>query len=281
MKNYKLYILSLISLLAVSCTDVVEVDVQNAPARLVIEASIDWEKGTVGNEQIIKLSHTVPYFDELVNNEVIGASVRITNDNTGAEFVFTDQNDGTYTTSSFVPIFGDSYTLEVIHDGQIYIAQETMISVVDIVEINQSIEDGFEDDALEVNVLFNDPADEENFYLFRFQEQGDLLPELFDVSDEFTNGNQMKVFYEKEEDDEINYEEFEPGDVVDIKFHGISEQYYNYIRLLIEQYGSIGDPFSTTPVPLRGNCTNPANPDNYAYGYFRLSETITTSYTFN
>jgi hypothetical protein len=170
--------------------------------------------------------------------------------------------------------------LEVIHDGQTYIAQETMISVVEIAEINQSIEDGFDDEVLEVNILFDDPADEENFYFFRFQEQGDLLPELLDISDEFTNGNQMTIFYEKEEDEDINQEEFEAGDVVDIKFHGVSERYYNYIRLLIEQYDSVGNPFSATPVPLKGNCTNPANPDQYAFGYFRLSETVTTSYTF-
>lgn len=280
MKTYKLYILSLISLFAMSCADVVDVDVQNALSRLVIEASIDWEKGTAGNEQVIKLSQTLPYFEELTNNEVVGASVKITNDVTGAEFVFVDQNDGTYTTSSFLPIFGNAYTLEVIHDGQTYVAQETMISVVEIAEINQSIEDGFDDEVLEVNILFDDPEDEENFYFFRFQEQGDLLPELLDISDEFTNGNRMTIFYEKEEDEDINQDEFEVGDVVDIKFHGISERYFNYIRLLIEQYDSVGNPFGTTPVSLRGNCINPSDPDNYAFGYFRLSETVTTSYTF-
>jgi effector-binding domain-containing protein len=278
MKTYQFYIL--LCLFTWSCTDVIDVEVQNAAPRLVIEASIDWEKGTIGNEQLITLSQTVPYFDELTANEVVGASVKITNDTSGEEFVFTDQNDGTYTTDSFVPVFGNAYTLEVVYNGETYLAQETMISVVDIAEINQSVEDGFNDEALELNVLFNDPEDEENFYLFRFQEEGDLLPELLDISDEFTNGNQMTIFYEKEEDEDINQEEFESGDIVAIKFHGISERYYNYIRLLIEQYESVGDPFSTTPVPLKGNCTNPENPDNYAFGYFRLSETVTTSYTF-
>lgn len=279
MKQYLKIIFLGLMISVVSCTDVVEVDVPAAAPRLVIEASLDWEKGTLGNEQTIKLSESVPYFDELINNEVTGASVKVTNDDDNTEFVFVDQNDGTYTTDAFLPIIGQSYTLEVIYNGEVYIAQETLVPVVDIAEVNQSIEDGFDDEALEVNVLFDDPIDEENFYLFRFQEAQDLLPELLDISDEFTNGNQMKVFYEREEDDDINQEELQPGDVVSISFYGISERYFNYIRLLIEQYGSVGDPFSTLPAPLRGNCTNPTNPDNYAFGYFRLTQVVKTTYT--
>ena len=90
----------------------------------------------------------------------------------------------------------------------------------------------------------------------------------------------MKVFYEKEEDEDINQEEFEVGDVVDINFYGISETYHNYIQLLIEQYESTGDPFSSVPVVLKGNCTNPSNPDNFALGYFRLTQVVKASYTF-
>ncbi len=276
---YKLLSLVIVGI-TFACTDVVDVDVPEAAPRLVVEASIDWEKGTSGSDQVIKLSTSVPYFDQLINNEVVGASVKITNDTNGQEFVFTDQGNGNYTTSGFVPVLGQSYTLEIVHNGEVFIARETLTSVTDIAEVNQSVEDGFNDEALEVNVLFDDPADEENYYLFRFQEQGDILPELLDISDEFTNGNQMKVFYEKEEDEDINQTEFESGDIVDIEFFGVSEQYYNYMQLLIEQYGSSGDPFSAVPVPLKGNCINTTNPDMYAYGYFRLTQVVKTTYTF-
>ncbi|OUR91161.1 hypothetical protein A9Q87_11875 [Flavobacteriales bacterium 34_180_T64] len=280
MKTYFKYIIVLLIASVSSCTDVIDVDVPEAAPRLVIEASLDWEKGTLGNDQTIKLSLSTPYFNSNIDNFVIGASVKVTNDLDATEFVFMDQNDGNYKVNNFIPVIGQSYTLEVIYDGEIYLAQETMTSVVYIAEINQSVEDGFNDEALEVNVLFDDPADIDNFYLFRLQEQGDLLVELFDVSDEFTDGNQIKVFYEKEDDEDIDQEEFEAGDVVSIDFHGISEPYYNYIRLLIEQYGSVGDPFSATPVALRGNCTNTSDSDNYAFGYFRLTEVVKTSYTF-
>lgn len=278
MKNH-LFILSIILMSFVSCTDVIDVEVQNAPARLTIEASLDWEKGTTGNEQFILLSTSTPYFDEIRNTGVTGASVKVTNDANGEEYVFVDQYDGTYTTSSFVPVINQSYTLEVIYNGETYRATETLTPVVDITAINQSREKGFNDEHLEVNVIFTDPEEEKNYYLFKFREQGDVFPYLEDADDEFVNGNEISWYFEKEEDDSDNTKAFTPGDVVDIEFFGISERYYNYIRMLIEQSGDSG-PFSSIPGPLKGNCININNRDNYPYGYFRLTQVVRQSYTF-
>lgn len=279
----KTYIKSLVVLLIIvfsSCTDVIEVDVPVAAPRLVIEASIDWEKGTLGNEQIIKLTTSTPYFNSEINNEVTGASVKITNNTDNSEFVFEDMNDGTYTISDFIPVLNENYTLEVIYDGETYLAEETLTSVVNTSGVYESVAGGFNGEALEVNVDFIDPLDIDNYYFFKFQTDDDLLPELLNISDDFTDGNRMTVFYEKEDNDDINQKEFESGDVANIEFYGVSEQYFNYIGLLIDQYESVGDPFSTEPAALRGNCVNPENPNNYAFGYFRLSEVVKISYTF-
>ena len=276
---FKLTIL-LFVLVFTSCEDVIDVDVQEATTRLVIEASLDWEKGTTGNNQTIKLSKSTPYFDANTNVSVTNASVKVTNNNSAEEFVFTHQSNGLYTTTQFVPVINDSYTLEVIYDGETFTANETLTPVTDITEITQSIEDGFEDDVLEFNVIFTDPEDEENYYLFKTQRRGDLLPELEDGDDEFVNGNEITWWFEKQEDEDTDkIEEYKPGDIVDISFFGISEAYFNYIRILIEQSEGAGL-FSSTPVPLRGNCVNITTPGNYAYGYFRVTQVVKTSYTF-
>ena len=222
MKTYiKLAIISiLISFTA--CTDVIDVEVQTAEARLTIEASLDWEKGTMGNEQTIKLSTSRPYFGSHTNSGVTGASVIVTNNADGATYVFEDQNNGDYTTTSFVPVLNGTYTLEVIYNNETYTATERLMPVVDIQDLTQSRKKGFNDEDLEVNIIFTDPEEE---------------------------------------------------------FYGISEQYSNFIRILIEQSGGTGL-FSSTPVPLKGNCINVSNPDNYAYGYFRLTEMVKKSYTF-
>ncbi len=280
MKTFLKHIILLLCMALTACTDVIDVDVPETEPRLVVEASLDWEKGSLGNNQIVKLSTSIPYFSNQTNNSVTGASVKVTNTTNNSEFIFTDENDGTYSIANFVPIIGHTYTLEIAYNNQIYTAEETLIPVTDIANLYESTANGFDNEALEVNIDFNDPVNEENYYLFKFQEQGDLLPELLDISDEFTNGNTMTVFFEKGEDEDINQDEFMSGNVVDIKMYGVSKTYYNYIKLLIEQYDSVGDPFSSTPAALRGNCVNTTNVNNYALGYFRLTQVVKASYTF-
>jgi hypothetical protein len=266
-------------LIGASCTDVIEVDVPEAPPRLTIEASLDWERGTSGSDQTILLSTSTPYFAEQKIAPVLGASVRVTNEDSGAEFVFEDQNNGEYTTSSFIPVIGNTYALEVIYNEERYTATETLVPVSDIVDVYQSTEDGEDEDALEVNVTFQDPAAIENYYFLRFKSEANLFPELYYIKDEFIDGNEFTIYYEKLADEDDGITEFQPGETVDIAFYGISKQYHDYLRLLVEQYENAGNPFSPTPVPLVGNCVNTDNPENIAYGYFRVTEAIKTTYT--
>ena len=280
MHNYIKIIVLILMTSITSCTDVIDVEVQEGQSRLVIQASLDWEKGTTGKEQVVKLSTSTEFFDTASNIAVTGASVSVTNDVSGAEFVFTGQNNGEYTTSEFVPILNESYTLTVIHNGETYTANETMMTVTEITDLYQGLEDGFDDEELELHVEFTDPEDEDNFYLFKFQKQGDLLPEFEVGDDEFVNGNELDWWYEIEEDEDTDkIEALAAGDVVSVEMYGISEAYYGYMDILIDQIGGVGI-FSATPVAVKGNCINLTNPDNYAHGYFRLTEVNKATYTF-
>lgn len=274
------YITSLILLIVTgitSCTDVVDVEVQNGPERLVVEASLDWEKGTTGNTQTIRLRKSTQFFDTNSITDVTGASVVVTNDTSGASFTFTDQNNGEYQTTNFQPVLGQSYTLRIEYNGEVYTAQETMTPVTDITNVFQDREDGFDDEALEVHIVFTDPPGDENQYLFRFQREGDLLPDLEAAEDEFVDGNEIDWWYEIDDDDDL--EPFAPGDVINIEMFGISRPYYDYIKILIDQLGGVGL-FEAIPVAVRGNCINTTNPENYAFGYFRLTQVVRTQYTF-
>ncbi|WP_421919606.1 DUF4249 domain-containing protein [Marinifilum sp.] len=265
-------------LLSTSCTKVIDVDVPEAEPRLVIEASINWKKGTTGETQTIKLSKSTPYFSENQNIEVTNAIVSVTDNTTNQVFDFVDQNNGDYICENFVPIINRSYTLNINAEGENYTAEERLKSVSGIARIDQSVDGGFDDEAIELNLYIQDPPNEVNFYMIKTFERGDLLPEVFDVKDEFFDGNEIKLFWEKMDDDDTNEEEFEPGDIVDIELYGISEAFYNYIKILVEQTQS-GDPFSTVPVALKGNCINSSNPDKAPYGFFRLSQYDEMNYT--
>ena len=280
MKSYIKSIIVLLLIVTTSCQDVIDVTVPASTPRLVIQGSLNWKKGTTGNNQTITLSTTTPYFDTDINSAVTNATVTVTNTDSGATYSFVNQNDGTYTVDNFVPVINNTYQLEVVYNNERYLATETLISVSPIKRVEQSLEGGFDDKVLDVSIFWDDPEDEENFYLLKFYEQGDVVPIYEDYPDEFVNGNELDEFFEKDRDDDDEQEEFNPGDTVEISIFGISKQYDQYVSLLIEQYDSAGDPFSTIPGRLRGNCVNLDTPDNYALGYFRLSEFDMVTYTF-
>ncbi|RIV45840.1 DUF4249 family protein [Flagellimonas pelagia] len=279
MKTLKKIILPVIIIAFASCEDVVDVEVQEGPKRLVVEASLDWEKGTEGNIQTIRLRESTPFFNTDTDTGVIGASVVVTNNSSGDSYIFADQGNGEYLTTNFEPVLEQTYSLRIEYNGEVYTATETMTPVTDITRVFQDREDGFDDEVLEVHVVFTDPEEEGNNYLLKFQREGDLLPDLEEGEDEFVNGNEIDWWYEIEKDEDTHTEPFKPGDVVNIEMHGISRAYYDYIKILISQLGGVGL-FESTPVAVKGNCINNTNPDNYAFGYFRLTQVVKTSYTF-
>ena len=257
-------------MLLVSCTDVVDVEVPNGGDRLVIEASIEWEKGTTGQTQSIFLSTSATYFEQNKNTPVIGATVIVTKDNDGSQFLFEDQNDGVYITNDFVPELGQSYSLEIKYNGNTYEASEVLKGVEAIEEIEQIIDSGLEEDEIGLNVYFNDPGGIANFYLGEFTSPNDPLVVLEVENDDFTDGNQNMLNYDAES--------LMPGDTVKIELQGISESYFNYMELLIDQAGGDFSPFPTTPVQLKGNCININNNTEEVLGFFRLSEVVKEEY---
>lgn len=262
------------TILFTSCTDVIQVDVPDGGSRLVVEASINWLKGSAGKNQTIKLSTSIPYFESNTNTAVTGATVVVTNNNDGTQCVFNDQNNGTYTTSNFIPKLNHSYTLTIQYNKNTYTATETLTSVPNITNVKQGVRTIFGESEIEVKIFFNDPPNTNNYYLGEFYVSNSSLPTLSVLEDRFTNGNENFFIY-------LNNEDLEKGDVIDFYLYGISETYYNFMNLLIQQSESSGNPFQTTPAQLKGNCKNRNNPNEEVLGYFRLSEVSKISYTVN
>ena len=255
-----------------SCTDVIDVDVPNAGARLVVDASIKWEKGTSGATQTIYLRESTAYFDKDPDVPVTGATVTVTKENDGSMVVFADQNNGSYRATDFVPELNASYTLEILYNGNTYTATETLIPAPDINRIEQSLEGSADDAEIQLQVFFDDPETVENYYLGEFIPSNLPVPSLAAINDEFTDGNENFI-----ENDNENYV---AGATVDINLYGISQRYYDYLNIFIQQSGSDENgPFPTTPVQLNGNCTNVNDPNEEVLGFFRLGEFDTTSYT--
>ncbi|WP_281763811.1 DUF4249 domain-containing protein [Neptunitalea lumnitzerae] len=265
-----------------SCTDVVDVELEDETPNLVIEGSLDWsidENGTLdGSEQTITLSMSTPYFSQDEVTNVTGASVVVTNDSTGETYIFQDQNDGTYYTNTFEPVENQTFTLHVEYDGETYEGSDTFLPGSLIEYYGQSTMGGFDSDLIEINFYIQDDATLENFYLEKFYRHGDLLNSIETFSDEFVNGNLINDFYEISDDDDDDIEPLQPGDVVDIYLYSITENYFNYMMILLNQSEATGNPFASIPVALQGNCKNISGGKD-AYGYFRTTQVHKITYT--
>jgi hypothetical protein len=270
MKKRIFFIAIVISAVISSCTKTVDVDVPDAGNRLVIEASLDWELGTTGQEQSIQLSYSTAYFADNLHDPVIGATIEVTNSDM-EHFTFVDQNNGNYTNDNFVAEVGQSYSLEILYNGQIYMAHETMEAVTNITRIGQSTEGGLNPEHIDVSVYFDDPAGVENYYLGEFTHPRSPVPSFWIIDDNFSDGNEMWVICE--------HEDLVAGDTVNINLYGITESYYHYMVLLVHQSSQFnGGPFQTTPVQVSGNCVNINDGMEEILGYFRLSQVDRTFY---
>lgn len=254
-----------------SCEEVVNVDVTTAPPRLAVEAAINWQKGSTGNAQKIKLTSTTGYFQTVIP-PVSGAVVFVKNSsNTVFNFKETKQT-GIYTCSDFIPELNETYTLTIITSGQTYIATEKMYSVASITKLVQDNNGGFTGKDIAVKAFFQDPANETNYYLYRYDYRDSKKSNLYADEDAFFNGNE---FFSISQNDSLK-----AGEKIDITHFGISKSYYNYINIIINlasQNG--GGPFQSPPSTIRGNVVNTTNPSNYPLGYFSVSEIDSKEYT--
>lgn len=270
MKKTILLIVFFISLFFASCEEVVDVDLDTAPPKLVIEAAINWEKGTTGNEQTIKLTTTTGYFENVIPT-VSGALIDIKNSR-GDKFNFIEvKKSGVYICNNFVPVIDEQYTLTVVSRGSRYIATETLKSVAPIMRIEQNNEGGFAGKDIEIKAFYNDPADAANFYLYKYVYSNKIKSTFYVDEDKFFNGNE---FFSLSDDEDLKI-----GNEIEITHFGISKQYYNYMSILVSIAGNnVGGPFQSPPATVKGNIVNVTNKENYPLGYFSLCETSTAKY---
>lgn len=254
-----------------SCEEVVNIPLNTANPKLVVEASILWEKGTQGNEQKIILTTTGDFYGDTVP-KVFGAQVKITN---SKETIFNFAevpNTGEYVCNDFVPELNETYTLEIVTNGITYKSTETLKPVATITRVESKPLSGFGEDTIEIKSYFNDPADQKNFQLYRLIDPQEIHPLYYADSDEFYNGNE---FYSVAIVNKTNV-----GDELKITHMGISETYFNYVNLILSLAGSQGGgPFQTPPITAKGNIINTQDINNNALGFFSLSETTSTVFT--
>lgn len=250
------------------CEKVIDVDVPSIAPKLIIDAAfeVNFDETPVTANTVVKLRLSADYFDTELPI-VTNATVYVTNLNSNSVINFNDINlDGNYVPDvSFIPEDDIPYELTIIYNGETFKGEATKVKSTPFTNVVQGDETLFSGKETEVKVNFTDDANANNFYLFDFTNSLFLA-----IEDRFFNGSDYNFSFFYGEDD------IELPATVNIKMSGITEQYFTYFRVLIDQSGqNAGGPFETIPASLVGNMVNTTNPNEFPLGYFHISETDT------
>jgi len=270
MKNLSILLVLLIAFFTSGCEEVIDLDLDTAPPKLVITASINWKKGTTGKQQKITLSTTTSFYS-LEIPKVSKAVIFIKN-SANNTFNFVESSvKGEYICNNFIPIIDETYMLTVISDGATYTSTETLKAVAPITEIIQNNQGGFTRNSKEIKTFYIDPANQPNFYLYKYSYSTQIKANYYVDEDDFFDGNR---FFSISQNDDLK-----TGDNVEVTHFGISKAYYNYMSVLVSiASNSGGGPFQSPPATVRGNIINSTKFEDFPLGYFSLSEIDTRNY---
>lgn len=260
-----------------ACEKVIELDLDTQEKELVIDAHIDWEKGTTGQEQTILLSYTQPYYSQEAPEGASGATVLVA-DNQGNIFPFVEHIAGTYKNVNFTPALGRRYALMVQYQGKEYVASDILKEVPQLTEdnITQSNDGGFTRDQIMLTLRFDANPNERNNFVLRIKASSDGVTRIYGFNDRyFPDGHFTTQILSRSNKEE---EKFKPGDTVEITLFRVSETYMNYIRVLSNNASNNAGLFSI-PNRVRGNIVNRANPQKNPLGAFRVAQYSKVTYT--
>jgi hypothetical protein len=257
MRKYILILcIPLLAILSNSCTKVVDINLNDADPKIIIEGSITDQVGSC----MVTLTKSVNYSEPNTFPAVTGAIVTIA-DNSGNLSTLTETAAGVYMDTSFQGVVGRTYVLSVITEGQTYTATSTM---PDPVNIDTLVQDsisygGFGGDGETtykfVYAIFHDPSGTNNYYRFVEVINKMATTDIHISDDELSDGNLItRSIYQRDTTLFV-------GDSVTIWLQSIDKNVYTYFDMLDQLTG-----FSF------GGSATPANPtsnfNNGALGYF-------------
>lgn len=256
----KIYILILSIILPavfsiLSCTKVVDINLNAAAPKIIIEGSISDQPSSC----FVKLSKTVN-FDELNIFPVVTGSLVNIKDDFGNTATLTETTAGIYTAPSFQGVEGRTYTISITADGKTYTANSTMPEKV---AIDTIIQDSFSMGSFGgggiikfVSIKYQDPEGKNNYYRFVEIINGTVSNAIRIDNDLLRDGNTIT-----EEIVQID-PRLQTGDSVIVFLQTIDKGVYDYFAQLNQITGE----------GYGGQVATPANPtsnfNNGALGYF-------------
>jgi hypothetical protein len=252
----KYFYLLIIPFVMTSCIKEVQIDLNDADPKLVVEALI-----TDNPEPYrVKLTLTSPYFDQSGEKYVTTAQVYITDNIGNTDTLYYTQN-GIYATPGIKQgIVGNVYSLKVIYDGKEYNATETMQpkSYIDTITYIYNEGSAFIEEGYNVILNFQEDGSYTNYYRFSFYRNDTLQTDPFKyfvTDDDDVQGNYITA--------QVPYN-YQTNDSARVVLQNITKEYYLYLTAVSTQVQASGGPFD--PIPANP----PSNITNGALGFFAV-----------
>ena len=292
--NCAIYLVLLFFVLvsSISCEEVIEVELDSEEPRLIVYALIRVDTSQQLTEANIRVSLSSSFFDEIQPAEIDEMSIQIEGSGAFIPYEPVPGEPGLYRpfSTTISPVAEnkivtsalldttDVYLLFVRYQDEQFFARTRFVPTSTIDSVLQGDGELFDEDDTEVIIEFTDTPEREDFYVFDFD-----FGEFITSPDEFFEGQQFSFSY-------FYDTELEPGDEVNISILGAEESFFNYMNGLLEQsqQGANG-PFQTPVATIRGNILklegidnidifdNLDRPDEFALGYFSISQEFKTS----
>ncbi len=245
-----------------SCEQTIKLDLDQTTAQLVIEGLVTDHPPY----NYVKLSKTAQFYDTGATPKISGAIVLI-KDMNGATHSFTETEPGVYKPSeNFAGTPGHTYELTVTVGGKTYTASQKMLKVppMDSLTHQQVTDIGEEYEkegrTYEMYLFMREPANEENYYLFKFYRNDEILD--FDGQDVYAFDDTAL----SENIDGISTPEYYAlGDTGKVELFSIDRKAFRYFTDLSNTLNNDGGLFSGIPANAISNL------EGGAIGYFQVS----------
>lgn len=277
-------------LLLSSCEKTIDFKLEDAPPKLVVEATIE-----NGQPPIVFLTTSLNYFAAIDPTRLIGSFVHdaevFVSDGSRThrlkEFqeplgngrsIFYYSIDSSNLSTAFVGQFNHAYQLSITWQGDQYTATTTILNITRRIDSLWWAAPP-NPDSTEVNVLvraYDPPGFGDYIRYFSSRNGGPFLPGQNSVYDDlFIDGTSYELQVEPGVDRNQPIKDkdrfFYRGDTVLFKLSNIDKATYDFWRTMEFSYASVGNPFST-PVKVLSNISNGALGyfGGYASQYHRL-----------
>ena len=246
-------VILLILFSTLSCTKVVNINLNSSAPKIIIESSISDQPSSCS----VKLSMTVNYDEPNVFPAVTGSLVTIS-DESGNKAKLNETSRGFYSATSFKGVPGRTYTVSVTAGGKTYTAISKM---PDPVKIDTIYQESFNRGNYGgggilkfVVIKYKDPEGNENFYRFIEKINKNETNAIYLDSDKLRDGNIITQNIIRTEPS------LQTGDSVRIFLLTIDKNIFNYFVQLSQITNNYG-PAATPANPI-------SNFSNGALGYF-------------